>query len=251
MSAHAAPARSGGPEPFRLRAANFSLLVLRLLDGRVEAVVPAIADQFRRAPGFLRNAPIAIGLDDLEPDAQVDFATLVRELRAVAISPIGTTGGSPSLRSAALSAGLPPLRSVGGEAPEPPPVPAASLPPPPPPAAAEPPPARRTMVVEGSVRAGQRLWAQGSDLVVTGSVNPGAEVIADGNVHVWGTLKGRAIAGGADDTEARVFAMVFDPELVSIAGYYAVRDGLGEAPIGKAVQARLVGESMRFDRLGT
>lgn len=250
MSAYAANARPGGADPFRLRAANFSLLVLRLLDGRVDTVVPAIADQFRRAPGFLRNAPIAIGLDELEPDVTVDFPTLIRELRAVAISPIGTTGGSPALRSAALSAGLPPLRSVGGEAPEPPPLPAAA-PPLPPAAAPAPPPARRTMVVEGSIRAGQRIWAEGADLVVTGSVNPGAEVIADGNVHVWGSLKGRAIAGGSEDTEARVFAMAFDPELVSIAGYYAVRDGLTEAPIGKPVQARLVGESMRFDRLGS
>ncbi|MFT8243892.1 septum site-determining protein MinC [Roseomonas sp. BN140053] len=249
MSAHVAPRA----EPFRLRAANFSLLVLRLLDGRVEAIVPAIADQFRRAPGFLRNAPIAIGLDDLEPDAQLDFATLVRELRAVAISPIGTTGGSPGLRAAALSAGLPPLRSVGGDAAEGPAMPAPSAAPPAPPVAAEAPVAplaRRTMVVEGSVRGGQRIWAEGCDLVVTGTVNAGGEVIADGNVHVWGALKGRAIAGGAEDTEARVFAMSFDPELVSIAGFYAVRDGLGEAPIGKAVQARLVGETMRFDRLG-
>ena len=86
--------------------------------------------------------------------------------------------------------------------------------------------------------------------MINGTVNPGGEVIADGNVHVWGALKGRAVAGGAEDTEARVFALQFDPELVSIAGYYAVRDGLGEAPIGKAVQARLVGEGMRFDRLG-
>lgn len=249
MSAHAANARPGGPEPFRLRAANFSLLVLRLLDARAEVVVPAIADQFRRAPGFLRNAPIAIGLDELENDAQVDFATLVRELRSVAILPIGTTGGSPGLRSAAQQAGLPPLRSAGGDAQMTVPEPAPAAPEPAA-AAPEPAPARQTMVVDETVRAGQRVWAQGCDLVVNGAVNAGAEVIADGNVHVWGALRGRAIAGGADNVGARVFAANFDPELVSIAGYYAVRDGLTGAPIGKAVQARLVGESMRFDRLG-
>ena len=93
MSAQVANLRPGGAaDLFRLRAANFSLLVLRLLDARVEAVVPAIADQFRRAPGFLRNAPIAIGLDDLEDGAQVDFETLIRELRAAAIPhPAGTS----------------------------------------------------------------------------------------------------------------------------------------------------------------
>ncbi len=256
MSAHAENARAGagpgGAEPFRLRAANFSLLVLRLLDARAEVVVPAIADQFRRAPGFLRNAPIAIGLDELGNDARVDFAVLVRELRAAAILPIGTTGGSPALRAAAQQAGLPPLRSAGGEtAANIPASPGGPAPPAPEPAVPEPPlPARPTMVVDESVRAGQRVWAQGCDLVVNGSVNAGGEAIADGNLHVWGALRGRAIVGGADNVSARVFAANFDPELVSIAGYYAVRDGLTEAPIGKAVQARLVGESMRFDRLG-
>lgn len=255
MSAQAQNARPGGTEPFRLRAANFSLLVLRLLDSRVEVVVPAIADQFRRAPGFLRNAPIAIGLDDLENDAAVDFAHLVRELRSVAILPIGTTGGSSTLRSAAQQAGLPPLRSAGGEAvlgalPTASEQASVAVPAPIEPPAPEPAPARATMVIDETVRAGQRIWAQGCDLVINGSVNAGAEAIADGNVHIWGALRGRAIAGGADNISARVFAANFDPELVSIAGYYAVRDGLTEAPIGKAVQARLVGESMRFDRLG-
>ncbi|EFH10063.1 septum formation inhibitor MinC domain protein [Pseudoroseomonas cervicalis ATCC 49957] len=106
------------------------------------------------------------------------------------------------------------------------------------------------MIVDHAVRAGQRIWAQGADLIVNGTVNPGAEVIADGNLHVYGALRGRAIAGGADNMEARVFALNFDPELVSIAGYYAVREGLTEAPIGKPVQVRLIGENMRFDRLG-
>ncbi|WP_237215513.1 septum site-determining protein MinC, partial [Falsiroseomonas oryziterrae] len=124
---------------------------------------------------------------------------------------------------------------------------------PPPPAAPPPAPAgagKPAMIVDQPVRAGQRIWAQGCDLVVIGTVNPGAEVIADGNIHVYGRLLGRAIAGGQSEMAARVFATHFDPELVSIAGYYAVREGLGEAPIGKAVMARLVGEQMRFDPLG-
>jgi len=240
------PASEARLEPFRLRGANFNLLVLRLLDPRVEVIVPALADQFRRAPGFLRNAPIVLGLDDLDPAAAPDFGHLTAQLRSVHIAPIGTTGGGPELRAAAQAAGLPPLRAAG-EAPlqAPPPV-AAPLPElPPPPAGWQP-----TMVVDQAVRAGQRIWAQGSDLVIRGTVNAGAEVIADGNVHVYGTLRGRAIAGGADNLTARIFALNFEPELVSIAGYYAVRDGLGDAPLGRAVQVCLIGESMRFDRLG-
>ncbi|MCQ4160165.1 septum site-determining protein MinC [Roseomonas sp. GC11] len=246
-----APALNPRLEPFRLRGANFNLLVLRLLDPRPEVIVPAIADQFRRAPGFLRFAPLVLGLDELQAGPQeVDFPTLAAELRAIEITPIGTIGGTPELRAAAQGAGLPPLRAAGGAE-----EPVQAAPPPPssePPAAPPLPPGsmRPTMVVDHAVRAGQRVWAQGADLIINGTVNPGAEVIADGNLHVYGALRGRAIAGGADNMEARVFALNFDPELVSIAGYYAVREGLTEAPIGKAVQVRLIGENMRFDRLG-
>ncbi|MCA3366515.1 MAG: septum site-determining protein MinC [Roseomonas sp.] len=242
-------------EPFRLRGANFNLLVLRLLDHRPEAVVPAIGDQFRRAPGFLRFAPIVLGLSDLQvPPNEVDFPALIQGLRELEIMPIGTTGGTAEMRNVALSYGLPPVRSVGGKetdedisAPAPPAGEAAQAAPPPPPPAAKPASARSTMVVEQPVRAGQRIWAEGADLIITSTVNAGAEVIADGNIHVYGALRGRAIAGGANNMEARVFALNFDPELVSIAGFYAVREGFPAAQIGKAMQVRLVGERMRFD----
>jgi septum site-determining protein MinC len=260
------------PEAFRLRAGNFNLLVLRLLDHRPDAVLPSLGDQFRKAPGFLRFAPIAIGLDDLEasPD-EVDFRALVQGLHALEIVPIGTTGGSQRMRQVAQAAGLPPLKAVGagrgdaGDEPAPPVVPMAAPPtaaPEAPPAAATasraaappPPPgpsaARPSLLIADPVRSGQRIHAQGSDLIVTATVNPGAEIIADGNIHVYGTLRGRAVAGAADDLDARIFALTFDPELVAIAGFYAVRENLGEVPKGRAVQVRLEGEQMRFDALG-
>ena len=243
-------------EPFRLRGANFNLLVLRLLDHRPEVVVPAIGDQFRRAPGFLRFAPIVLGLSDIQvPPAEVDFPSLIQGLRELEIMPIGTTGGTAEMRNVAISYGLPPVRSIGGKeteeditaAPAPAAGEAAQAAPPPPLPITKPAAARATMVVDQPVRAGQRIWAEGSDLIITSTVNAGAEVIADGNIHVYGALRGRAIAGGADNMEARVFALNFDPELVSIAGFYAVREGFPAAQIGKAMQVRLVGERMRFD----
>ena len=241
-------------EPFRLRGANFNLLVLRLLDHRPEVVVPAIGDQFRRAPGFLRFAPIVLGLSDIQvPPAEVDFPGLIQGLRDLEIMPIGTTGGTAEMRNVAISYGLPPVRSVGGKetdeditAPAPPGNEATQASPPPP-LITKPTAARSTMVVEQPVRAGQRIWAEGADLIITSTVNAGAEVIADGNIHVYGALRGRAIAGGANNMGARVFALNFDPELVSIAGFYAVREGFPAAQIGKAMQVRLVGERMRFD----
>ena len=104
MSAAPRPETSSRLEPFRLRGANFNLLVLRLLDPRPEAVVPAIGDQFRRAPGFLRFAPVVLGLGDLDvPANAVDFQGLIEGLRGLEIQPIGTTGGTPELRAAAAS----------------------------------------------------------------------------------------------------------------------------------------------------
>ena len=240
-------------EPFRLRGANFNLLVLRLLDHRPEVVVPAIGDQFRRAPGFLRFAPIVLGLSDIQvPPAEVDFPGLIQGLRELEIMPIGTTGGTAEMRNVAISYGLPPVRSIGGKeadeditAPSPQVGDATQAVPPLP--ITKPAAAPSTMVVEQPVRAGQRIWAEGADLIITSTVNAGAEVIADGNIHVYGALRGRAIAGGANNMEARVFALNFDPELVSIAGFYAVREGFPAAQIGKAMQVRLVGERMRFD----
>jgi septum site-determining protein MinC len=261
MSAASRPTPTAGAarlEPFRLRGANFNLLVLRLLDHRAEAVIPALGDQFRRAPGFLRFAPIVIGLDDIQArPEEVDFAALVQGLRRIEIVPVGTTGGTTEMRNAAMGAGLPPLRMSGSKESDVPlgepvaaPAPAAVAPPPP---APDPQPqglAKPAMLVDQPVRAGTRIWAQGTDLIIVGTVNPGAEVIADGNIHVYGRLLGRAIAGGQSEMGARVFATHFDPELVSIAGYYAVREGLGNALIGKAVMASLVGEQMRFAPLG-
>ena len=236
-----------GADAFRLRAGNFNLLVLRLLDGRPEVVLPALGDQFRRAPGFLRFAPIAISLDDLNmAPAEVDFAGLVQGLRGLEIMPIGVVGGSPAMRQAAAGAGLSTLRQAGGAETEPAPAPAA-----PPPAAV---PdfkgtGRSAMLVTQPVRSGSRIYAEGADLIITATVNPGAEVIADGNIHIYGALRGRAVAGAADNPEARIFATIFDPELVAIAGLYAVREGLTGAPIGRAAQVRLEGDALRFEKL--
>ena len=252
------------PETFRLRAGNFNLLVLRLLDPRPDAVLPALGDQFRKAPGFLRFAPIVIGLQDLmAAPEEVDFRGLVEGLHALEIVPIGTIGGAPQMRQAATAAGLPPLRAAGGKEAEgevasamPAPQSAAAAPVAAPAAAAAPPATqfrgsgRNALLVTEPVRSGQRIYAEGADLIVMATVNPGGEVIADGNVHVYGALRGRAIAGAQNDSEARIFALHFDPELVAIAGYYVVREGLGDAPIGRAAQVRLEGEEMRFGPLG-
>jgi septum site-determining protein MinC len=251
-NAHTLP----GADAFRLRAGNFNLLVLRLLDGRPEVVLPALGDQFRRAPGFLRFAPIAISLDDLQiSPAEMDFPALIAGLRGLEIMPIGVVGGTPAMRQAATAAGLSTLRPAGGTsvpAPATEEAPAPAPPLEPAPVAATPDfrgSGRNAMLVTQPVRSGSRIYAEGADLIIIGTVNPGAEVIADGNIHIYGALRGRAVAGANENPEARIFALNFDPELIAIAGFYAVREGLSGAPIGRAVQARLDGEALHFEKL--
>ena len=107
-----------------------------------------------------------------------------------------------------------------------------------------------TMVLDKPLRSGQRVYARGGDLIVLGVVSHGAEVIADGNIHVYGPLRGRAIAGASGDTQARIFAAVMEPELISIAGTYRTADKpLAADVLGKPAQARLDGDRMLIEAL--
>ncbi|MBC3910163.1 septum site-determining protein MinC [Undibacterium umbellatum] len=101
------------------------------------------------------------------------------------------------------------------------------------------------MVIDTPVRAGQRIYARGADLIITASVNNGAEVIADGSIHVYAPLRGRALAGATGNTEARIFALTMEPELVSIAGIYRTFEN-GFPPLlpHHPVQVKLHGDSI-------
>lgn len=108
--------------------------------------------------------------------------------------------------------------------------------------------AAATMIIDTPVRAGQRIYARGADLVITAAVNNGAEVIADGSIHVYAPLRGRALAGASGNTEARIFTLSMEAELVSIAGMYRTfENGLPADQARKTMQVRLVGD--RIDML--
>jgi septum site-determining protein MinC len=102
---------------------------------------------------------------------------------------------------------------------------------------------RSTIVIDKPVRAGQRIYARGCDLVVTAAVNNGAEIIADGSIHVYSALHGRALAGAAGNPEARIFALSMAPELVSIAGVYRTfEEGFPPELARQPTQIRLIGD---------
>ena len=98
------------------------------------------------------------------------------------------------------------------------------------------------------MRSGTQIYARGADLVVTAAVSPGAEIMADGNIHVYGALRGRALAGAGGDVEARIFCGRFEAELVSIAGRYLVSEQMPAADRGLRVQIALVDERLTITR---
>lgn len=159
---------------------------------------------------------------------------------------IGVRGGSPALQASARAAGLPLFPTdersqrpapapEGGPPPEPAAAPAA--PEPAPPAV---PASRSTLVVDRPLRSGQQVYARGCDLVVLAIVNPGAEVIADGSIHIYAPLRGRALAGATGDSKARIFTTRFEAELVSVAGVYRTFEGGVPADLAsRPVQVRL------------
>ncbi|MCD9033826.1 septum site-determining protein MinC, partial [Luteimonas sp. Y-2-2-4F] len=147
-------------------------------------------------------------------------------------------------------------RGDGAADPAPPaaPEPAAAAPEPrqdpPPPAPTPPAPAGEPGLMQSvPVRSGQQIYAEHRDLTVLGAVGAGAEVIADGSIHIYGPLRGRALAGARGNPKARIFCRGFQAELVAVAGHYKVLEEIPKALHGKAVQVWLEGEELRIAAL--
>ena len=181
----------------------------------------------------------------------IDWAMLVDVLKKYRLNAVAVRGATPAMAEAIRARGLSiddgssgaKAREEAAPAPAAQPAPAA-----PAPAAAQaaPPPAPvGAMIVDTPVRAGQRVYARGCDLIITAAVNNGAEVIADGSIHVYAALHGRALAGASGNPDARIFALSMQPELVSIAGVYRTFDDGFPAELAlRPAQIRLHGDRL-------
>jgi septum site-determining protein MinC len=134
-------------------------------------------------------------------------------------------------------------------APEPPAEAVAPPPQAPPPASDAPLQTVESRMITAPVRSGQRIYARNSDLIITAQVSAGAEVIADGCIHIYGSLRGRAIAGAQGDVAARIFCQDMQAEILAIAGRYKVADDIPEDIRGSSAQVRLDGEKLIIDRM--
>lgn len=220
---------------FEIKSANLPLVAMLLKSADLHALGRDLATRFGDIPDFFDGDAMVIDLSRLEPaEAPVDFGALVALLKRYRLMPVGVREGRRFHIEAAAAEGLfwAPDARIQQPAAKHPPARAA-----PPAAAAAAPPA---LVVERPVRSGQQVYARGRDLVVLATVNAGAEVIADGNVHVYAPLRGRAMAGARGDADARIFSLALEPELISIAGVYRTgEEPLPEKVRGKPTQVRL------------
>jgi septum site-determining protein MinC len=232
--------------PIRFRGRSFLAMVL--------APVPPV-DQWlaeldalkQRAPAFFAVRAIILDVTGLSFDRS-DLLDLCAELNKRSITILGIEGIGPT----SLGPGFPPplvggkpiddfsAPEPGAEAPAAPsaaqaPAQAASMPAPPRP---------RSFVLDAPVRSGQVIQHLDGDVTVMGSVASGAEVIAGGSIHIYGALRGRAIAGAVGDSNARILCRKFEPELIAIDGLYKTADDLGGTGRGQAVQARLDGDAI-------
>lgn len=229
------------PKALELKGRMLSLTRVRVLDPDADAIERQLREFARQMPAAVQGLPVVI--DGAAPAALDRMLDLMREL---GLQPIAAIQGP--LAKAALSLGLPVLDpDVFDETPEA----VSAVRPAPEPARPEPQvltaarkPAR--IVVE-PVRSGQQIYADDADLVLLGTVSAGAEVIADGCVHAFGRLSGRAIAGARGDAQARIFVRRHEAELLAVAGIYATAEQMSKEFRNRSIQAYLVGGELKIE----
>lgn len=249
--------KGSAPPIFDLKSASLQMVALVLKTADLAELRRELQARLGDTPNFFSNDPVLIDLVAVREAAEpIDFTALAALLRGHRMLPLAVRGGSAEQHAAALEAGLaeaaddvpvaePPraepavrevvkevvrevVTEVVREVPTPAPV----------------------MVVDKPLRSGQQVYAKGGDLVVLAVVNYGAELIADGSIHVYAPLRGKAIAGARGNADARIYSTCFEPELIAIAGTYRTAElPLPDEVRGKPAQVRLEGDKLLMEPL--
>lgn len=244
-----------------LKFGQVGLANLRILSLDVDRLAAEMRERVERAPKLFARAAVLVDFGSLpECPEPAEARRLMAALREAGVCPVGLAFGTDAMERLAQALELPVLAKFRAqyERAAPAAVEAAAAAPVPPPA---PEPAPAAAVVAAArpsgpatgllqhqpVRSGQQVYAKGRDLVVTATVGAGAEVIADGSVHIYGVLRGRALAGAQGDGNARIFCREFHAELVAIAGQYKVMEDIPKDLRGKPVQVWLDQDRLRIE----
>ena len=235
---------------FEFKSATLPLIAVILKTANLDVLAEALDAQLADSPDFFEQEPVVIDLSLLQEggadsSSTLDFTALRGLLARHQTQPVAVRGGSDAQNAAARAAGLSITAMPVAPAPRPAAAPAE--------AAAEAPqivrevpvPANGTLVIDKPLRSGQQVYARGGDVIVTAVVSFGAEVIADGNVHVYAPLRGKAIAGARGDTAARIYTTCMEAQLVAIAGIYRTSEVALPAEISaKPAQISLDGKKI-------
>lgn len=229
------------PLALEFKSCTFSVPVLVLFSNDFVVIEQQLQEKTSLAPEFFRNSPLVLDLQEINKQGcDIDITALVDIIRKSGLLPIGIRGGNIQQNKQALEQ-LIPVYSIhsGGISAEtqkqktitPAPEPKTDT------------DITTTTLITQSVRSGQRIYATG-DLVILAQVSTGAEIMAEGNIHVYNTLRGRALAGVRGNTEARIFCFDLQAELISIAGNYKVSEDLDETVRNKPVQIYLQDQAL-------
>lgn len=221
--------------PIELKGSNFTLSVVHINHPQPEVVLKALQEKIAQAPAFLANAPVVVNVASL--NSTVDWKSMHQAISQSGLKIVGISGcKDEQLKAQVTSLGTPLLNegkvSVQKASP-------ASQEPLEPVQTQEEDKVFRTRIVNTPIRSGQQIYARNADLIVTSSVSAGAELVADGNIHIYGTMRGRALAGASGDTEAQIFCTHLAAELVSIAGEYWIMDQIPSEFFTKAARLAL------------
>lgn len=245
-------------KPIEIKISTVVAVAVSLNESALSALEQALKDMTGGAPDFFDDEFAILDIESIQAE-KLDWTAIITLFKAHGLHVVAVRNAADEDHAAIRAHGLS-IDVVSKARPDVPkeaspvevkaaPVEAAPAPAPTPAAAPSYIPA---MVIDTPVRAGQRVYARGCDLIITASVNNGAEVIADGSIHIYAPLRGRALAGARGNTEARIFAATMEAELVSIAGIYRTFDnGFPEFKANQPVQIKLVGDSIEMTSMKT
>ncbi|CAD6872940.1 septum site-determining protein MinC [Methylomonas fluvii] len=226
------------------KSTSLTVPVLLLASNDISLIDQQLKEKVVQAPEFFKNSPLLIDLQKLNAqNLPIDFTEIVAIVRQHGFMPIGVRGGNEQQNGDALAMNLPQHSLHGSNVPLVNKAPAKTLPTP---AAEEQKQASQSIenkLVTQPIRSGQRVYAKG-DLIVTATVSAGAEIMAEGNIHIYGSLRGRALAGVLGNVNSRIFCSDLQAELISIAGIYQLSDDLSKYPAHKPVQISLDNQTL-------
>ncbi len=222
-------------QAFKLKGRLFTFTVLQLQSVVCEVIVKQLIEMVSQAPKLFENTPIVLDCSAIDSDA-LDLSSLCQMIRELGVVPIAIQGGNAFLQTCARALGLAVLNaSATHDKPLETSIDTVTT------------SITKSKRVNSPIRSGQQIVSKAADLIIAASVSHGAEVLSEGNIHVYGALRGKALAGMNGDRDARIFCLSLDAELVSIAGFYLVRESLH--PVTSPCQIYLQDEQIKIDTL--